>query len=152
MNRYFNLLSKVAEEYNIQKGITESELAWECRIIYSLLSQMGYSALYDIQEDLNPASIVHFKKRISNRLEHLLLMYPELTEQYTASDSSLPDELFSLFLMNGCIYHEPNRIRPCVRRIGQGGKCAFMRGQAIGESKWMKYYLLKRCSACRNKI
>jgi hypothetical protein len=64
-------------------------------------------------------------------------MYPELVGQYAAKDNTLPDELYSLFLNNGCIYHEPNRIRPCVRRIGRGSKCAFLRGQAIDDSKWI---------------
>lgn len=147
MNRYFNLLTNVATEYHIQKGTTESELAWKARIVYSLLSQMGYSSLYDTQDDLKPASIVHLKTRITKGLGHLMMMYPELVGQYDTNDNTLPDELYSLFLNNGCIYHEPNRIRPCVRRIGQGRKCAFMRGQAVAENKWISgsgcYRLLK---------
>ena len=89
MNRYFNLLTKVAAEYHIQKGTTESELAWKARIVYSLLSQMGYSALYDTQDDLKPASIVHLKNRISNGLRHLMMMYPELVGQYDTNEDAL---------------------------------------------------------------
>ena len=136
MNQNFGLLKKVADKYNIQKGDGETELAWKGRLVYSLLSQIGYSSLYDVQDDLSPASIVHFKDRLTNSLRHIVSMYPEMEGKFSV-DTSLSDELYQIFLQTGCLYHEPNRIRPCSKRISQGATCTFMRGQAISETKWI---------------
>lgn len=63
------------------------------------------------------------------------MMYPEMNSLFSIEESSLADELYDLFLQTGCIYHEPNRIRPSVKRNAHGLNCTFMRGQAIDETK-----------------
>ena len=83
MKKYFELLNTVAQEYNIIRGKNEDELSWKTRVVYSLLSQIGYASLFDLQEDLKPASIVHFKSKITDTLSSLIDMYPELRGQYT---------------------------------------------------------------------
>ncbi len=137
MYQYFRLLRKVADEFNIEKGLTEDEIKWKARLLYSLLSQIAYASLYDINEDLEHTSIVHFKNKIKNSLAHLLMMYPELERVFhiTEGEKTIACEIYDVFLSAGCIYHEPNRIRPCIERCSQGNKCVFMRGQAIDKPK-----------------
>lgn len=137
MNRYFGLLSTIATAYNIKKGSQEDETAWKARVMYSLLGQTGYSALYDIQDDLAPVSITHFKRRMSSLLESLLSMYPEMQGFYRLDDDSLYTEIYTIYISTGYIYHEPNRLVPCVRKIARGDRCSFMRGQTIEEDKWV---------------
>ena len=137
MDQYFGLLRKIAGKYNIRQGEREEELSWKARVVYSLLGQIGYASLYDRQEDGRPATIVHFKNRINDSLWHFLCMYPELERVFSSEDASLAEELYALYLGTGCIYHEPDRIRPCREKQARGKDCIFMRGQAVGGEKWI---------------
>lgn len=137
MNQHFGLLNTVAQQYHILKGTSESEASWKARIIYSLLGQTGYSALFDVQDDLLPDSITHFKRRIIKALSSLLAMYPDMREYFSVEDDSLANEIYELFLLTGCIYHEPNRVVPCMRKGAEGEKSTFLRGQALNEKRWL---------------
>lgn len=137
MKQYFGLLNTVAQEYNIPKGIQEPEIAWKARVIYSLLGQTGYSSLWDIQEDLQPASIVHFKNRIEDVLKSLLCMYPEMSSIFSGEHSKLSTEIYNLMSHTGYIYHKPNRIVAAIRKETIGTACVFLRGQAISEKRWL---------------
>ena len=136
MNKYFRLLSKIAQEYNIQRGSQESESKWKARVVYSFLGQTGYASLFDKQENLEPASITHFKRRVQSTLEHLLAMYPELKGYFTDAES-LADEIYSILYSTGCIYHEQYRLSPCLRKRIQLGAHSFFRGQSLDEKKWI---------------
>lgn len=137
MNQYFDLLNTISKEFRIPKGVTETEKRWEARVLYSYLGQVAYSSLFDIQEDLNPASIIHFKSRISDSLSSMLDMYPELQGVYSSNDESLYDEIYDIFLKTGCIYHEPNRLTPCVRKISAGKHILFLRGNAVEDKRFL---------------
>ncbi len=137
MTQYFKLLYKIAEEFNIKRGADEPEIDWKARIVYSFLGQVGYSALYDVQEDLQNASIIHLDDRIIETLDHLLLMYPELLGVYIEKDKKLSDEIYDIYFSTGCIYHEPNRIRPSIRSCSNEDDCVFLRGQALEEKVWL---------------
>lgn len=134
MNRYFGLLKSISREYNIQKGIKEAEDAWKARLIYTFLGQSGYASLFDIQEDLKPASIIHFKKRIDSLLDSILSMYPEMDGIF---DSSLSEKIYNVFTNAGCIYHKLNRLTPSTRKVSHGKYCTFLRGQALNEKRYI---------------
>ena len=136
MNDYFNLLNRIAQEYNIQQGNQESEIEWKTRVIYSFLGQTGYASLFDVQENLDPVSITHFKQRIKTTLSHLLAMYPELKGYFTEAEA-LAEEIYQVFCLTGCIYHEQYRLSPCLRSSIQIGNRSFLRGQALEEKKWL---------------
>ncbi len=136
MNKYFRLLIKIAQEYNIRRGNQEKESEWKARVVYSFLGQTGYASLFDIQENLESASITHFKRRIQTTLDHLLAMYPEL-KGYYADSESLANEISQIFCSTGCIYHEQYRLSPCLRKSIQIGDYMFFRGQSLDEKKWL---------------
>lgn len=101
MNQYNRLLGRIADEFHVFQGKTETEVAWKSRIIYSLLGRMGYASLWDIREDLQPVSVVHFKNRIESILESYLEMYPELRLFYPDDISELSNEIYNIFLCTG---------------------------------------------------
>lgn len=137
MKRYFGLLNAVAQEYNIQKGLQETESSWQARVIYSLLGQTGYASLFDVQEDLRPSSIVHFKSRIEDVLKSLLNMYPEMAVMFSGDHCNLSTEIYNVLTAAGYIYHEPNRITVPICREAKVNNCTFLRGHAIGGKRWM---------------
>ena len=137
MKRYFDLLNTIAQEYNIQKGLKETEQSWKARIIYSLLGQTGYASLWDTQEDLTPSSIIHFKRRIEDTLNSILDMYPEMETVFSRNQNELSDEIYGVLSNSGYIYHEPFRVSSSRRRVAIAEYCTFLRGQAVGEKRWI---------------
>lgn len=137
MNQYFGLLNKITKEFGIEKGMAEHEKSWKSRIIYSFLGQVAYASLFDFQEDLSPASIIHFKSRITDTLKSILEMYPELVGVFFWDDETLPNEIYNIYLNTGCIYHEPNRITACIRKTANGSQYYFLRGQAVDEKRYL---------------
>lgn len=139
MNQYFGLMNNISKEYRIPKGNTETEENWKARVLYSYLGQVAYSSLFDIQDNhnLEPASINHFKSRISDVLSCMLEMYPELKGLFSLDDKLLCDEIYNIFLNTGCIYHEPNRLTPCVRKKSVGKHISFLRGYIVEEKRFL---------------
>lgn len=131
MNQYNRLLGRIADEFHVFQGKTETEAAWKSRIIYSLLGRMGYASLWDIREDLQPVSVVHFKNRMESILESYLEMYPELRLFYPDDISELSNEIYNIFLCTGQVYHTSYRITPAIKTVSEKAGIYFWRGMPL---------------------
>ena len=134
---YFELLGTISQKYNIRRGIQEREESWMARVIYSFLGQTGYSSLWDIQEDLQPASIVHFRTRIEKALESILDIYPEMISAFPLEHEQLSDEIRRVFIDSGMVYHSPYRLIVPPRRTAIGFNNIYFRGNTISEKCWL---------------
>lgn len=137
MTDYFSLLDSISKEFCIKRGIQESESSWMSRVIYSFLGQTGYSSLWDIQEDLQPASITHFKRRIESTLESLLDIYPEMISAFSLEYEQQSNEIFRVFKESGTVYHQPNRLVAPQRKVGVGINNIYLRGNTISEKRYV---------------
>lgn len=137
MNQYNRLLGRIAEEFHVFQGKTETETAWKSRIIYSLLGRMGYASLWDIREDLQPVSVVHFKNRIESMLESYLEMYPELRLFYPGDISELSNEIYNIFLCTGQVYHTSHRITPAIKAVSEKAGIYFLRGMPLDRKPYI---------------
>jgi len=127
MKKYNNLLQNIASEWTIPMGQFEDELSSKSRVIYSVLGRMACAAVYDVTDDLQPASIVHVKRRIDSVLAGYLTMYPEL-ELVFSDKENLHDEIHNILLNSGQIYHTPNRVSPAVMMKAAKAGIVFTRG------------------------
>lgn len=134
MKKYSCLLGNISYELNIQRGNNEGENGWKCRIIYSLLGRMAYASLWDIQENVEPTSIIHFKRRIKNVLDAYIDMYPEIEKYFNSGINELCEELYNIFLCTGQIYHSPYKITPAQPSICKCQSLFFIRGAALNLS------------------
>lgn len=130
MRAYNGLLESIAAQLGILKGDTESDINFKCRIIYSALGKIAYASLRDIQEDGNPASITHFKRRIEKTLSSYADMYPEIRSAMLYNCEALSDEIYRNFLGTGFIYHTPNRLVPAKPSAAAADDIILMRGMA----------------------
>ena len=137
MKKYCGLIGTIADEFHISKGAAEREESWKARVIYSLLGKMGYASLWDIQEDLQPASIIHFKKRIAKLTKSYLEMYPEIHQFYSDDTEELCNEIYHIFLSTGSVYHSPDRIVPAAECISEAGGVYFMRGVPLDREQYL---------------
>lgn len=137
MKKYCGLIGTIADEFHISKGAAEREESWKARVVYSLLGKMGYASLWDIQEDLQPASIIHFKKRIAKLTKSYLEMYPEIHQFYSDDTEELCNEIYHIFLSTGNVYHSPDRIVPAAECISEAGGVYFMRGVPLDREQYL---------------
>lgn len=137
MKKYCGLIGTIADEFHISKGAAERDESWKARVVYSLLGKMGYASLWDIQEDLQPASIIHFKKRIAKLTKSYLEMYPEIHQFYSDDTEGLCNEIYHIFLSTGNVYHSPDRIVPAAECISEAGGVYFMRGVPLDREQYL---------------
>ena len=111
MNKYGGLLKTIAAEYEIIKGISESETQWKARAIFSLLGQIGLSSLYDEYPE-ETVSIIHFKTRIKEILNAYLELYQDdLNSVFLADENNFADEIYDVYQRTGHFYHRNFNIR-----------------------------------------
>lgn len=137
MNKYNGLIRTIADEFHISKGMSEQEDAWKARVVYSLLGRMGYASLWDIQEDLQPASIIHFKKRIERIFKSYLVMYPEIHSFYADNPEKLCGEIYHILVNTGNVYHSSDRIVPAAKCISEVHGVYFMRGMPLDQKQYV---------------
>lgn len=161
MDKNGGLLERIKMDFNISKGILEKEDAFKARIVYSVAGRMGYSSLFDIAENIEDysrsnISIQHFKLRIKEILEAYLSMYPEIRKLFPGNGDDfdeLVDEMYSVFLHTGTLYHKNNRIAPSAPCCSKSGKTIFTRGLSFNISQAVSgigTYLLSDISGYRN--
>lgn len=135
MDEVMDFLKNVSNEFGIRKGMTESIDNWRGRLVYSYLGQVGYSAIFDTIEEEDCSSIIHLKRRVADALTSVFSLYPKMKELFPDPSDNLEEEIYSVLLSGGYLYHEPNRIAPPIRRIAQGDKIQFARGLSLEEKK-----------------
>lgn len=137
MNKYDGLIAVIADEFHISKGKSEQDDEWKARVVYSLLGRMGYASLWDIQENLQPASITHFKRRIGKLLKSYQEMYPEIRQFYSNDPEKLCKEICNVFVGTGNVYHIPDRIVPAAACISKAQGVSFVRGLPLDQKQYV---------------
>ena len=136
MNKYGKLLSRIADEYAIQRGENESVDKWKVRIIYSLLGQMALASLFD-ETDEETVSINHMRRRIESVFGSYSVMYPEIKPLMSTDAAELSEEIYSIYSNAGTIYHRPNRVTMAAPSESVSNGVRFIRGHAIEEEHFV---------------
>lgn len=132
MDKYNNLLLKVAGRYNIIKGTEESENDWKARLIYSICGMMVYASLWDESEE-ETVSIVHLKSKVRSILDSYKSMYSELSRYLPNNAEELEEEIVGLFLKTGVVYQRPYQIDSAMKHEEAFGNILFQRGIALDD-------------------
>lgn len=132
MDKYNNLLLKVAGRYNIIKGTEESENDWKARLIYSICGMMAYTSLWDESEE-ETVSIVHLKSKVRSILDSYKSMYSELSRYLPNNAEELEEEIVGLFLKTGVVYQRLYQIASAMKHEEAFGNILFQRGIALDD-------------------
>lgn len=131
MNKYNNLLLRVANRYHILKGEQETQEEWKSRLIYSICGVMAYASLWDDVD--NTDSIMNMKKRIQEIYTGYMSMFPEISKTMRYDTSSLEDEIVNIFLNAGMVYHRSNQIFPAMKNQQLYDTILLQRGISIDD-------------------
>ena len=122
-----SLIDDISAELSISRGSEESLLSWESRVVYSAVGHIASASLYDVQEDRAAISIQHFRRKVDDLRASWLSILPELK-----LSAGLSEEMYTIMLNAGCMYHSPNRITPPAFSSAAICGVEFLRGAPPG--------------------
>lgn len=134
------LLSDISNFLQIYSNITESQLSFRKRLIYSAIGRMALCSIWDNVDDNQKenesyneikASITYFKRRVENLQKYYQELFPELTNQFL----NLNEVFLSMYLDNGWLYHSSNWLYPAIEKTVVFGGIKFIRGNITPTSR-----------------
>jgi hypothetical protein len=121
------LVPAIASALCIAKGNNEPDAVFFARVVYSAIGKQALASLWDVSENAEPVSVVHFKNRIKELLHAFKSLYPGTLEQFFADEQALADEIYNTYLETGFFYHSQYRISPSICREAMYDDIAFIR-------------------------
>ena len=119
-----DLLNTIGKQLNIPKT-TNSE--WICQIVYSVAGKMALASLWDHTEDHSSISIQHFKNRMAQIFDAYERIYPEISHLLPDDKSNLLEEIYSIYLRTGFLYHSAYKIAPAISAQANCGNITISR-------------------------
>ena len=132
-----NLIPIIAKAYRIERGTTEPVEQWRMRVIYSMLGQMAYASLWDVEENEQPVSVVHFKSRMKKLIESYCDIFNDLHKSFGYNYENLLEEIYTIQLNGGTLYHTSYRLAPTQYSCASAEQILFTRGMAPGEKRFV---------------
>ena len=120
-----DLIISIGKQLNIPKS---DDNEWICQIVYSVAGQMALASLWDHSEDSNSVSVQHFKNRIDQIFDAYEGIYPEIRFLLPEDRTCLIDEIYSIYLRNGFLYHSAYQISPAAPTTAAYGNLTLHRG------------------------
>jgi len=106
-----DLLNTIGKQLNIPRT-ADSE--WICQIVYSVAGKMALASLWDHTEDQSSISIQHFKNRMAQSFDAYEGIFPQISHFLPNDKSNLLEEIYSIYLRTGFLYHSAYKIAPAV--------------------------------------
>ena len=119
------LISLIARQLNIPQG-KETYNEWMQRVIYSAAGRMALASLWDFQDNEDTISIQYFKKKVDRILASFWHVYS--SDRSHNARSGLIDEIYTIYLRAGYLFHSPHRIASSMLVEVCAGDVMFCRG------------------------
>lgn len=122
-----DLIVSIGRQLNIPKSDDDKRI---CQIVYSVAGQMALASLWDHSENSNSVSLQHFKNRISQIFDAYEGIFSKIRLLFPKDKTDLIDEIYSIYLRNGFLYHSAYQISPAVPAITGYEDLILYRGSA----------------------
>ena len=122
------MLTLIAEQLNIAKGLKESNESWIFRVVYSAIGHITLTSLFDVREDNEPNTVDSFKHRIRDLYESYQTIFPEIKVSCLMEPRLFANTVYELLKATGHFYHSPHRLSPTPLRSASSYKTTFLRG------------------------
>ncbi len=129
-----NLIATIGRQLNIPQS-PGSE--WICQIIYSLAGKMALASLWDHSEDEDTISLQHFKKRVLQIIDAYTQIYPQVDAVLQRNKDALAEEIYTLYLRTGCLYHSAYKLSPAAPSVSRNNRIHLYRGAAPGANLFL---------------
>ncbi len=122
-----DLIASIGRQLNIQYSAGNE---WVCQVVYSVAGQMALASLWDHNENSKTVSIQHFKDRLEQIMDAYKGIYPEIQYMFPINKTDLLDEMYSIYLRNGFLYHSSHQIAPAAPAMAECGSIVLHRGNS----------------------
>ena len=142
-----DLLNTIGKQLNIPRT-TDSE--WICQIVYSVAGKMALASLWDHTEDQSSISIQHFKNRMAQIFDAYEGIFPQISHFLPDDKSNLLEEIYSIYLRTGFLYHSAYKIAPAISAQANCENLTLYRNTSPDNSFFMSglgFYYPQRLSA-----
>lgn len=137
MTQQNNLIPIIARAYKIERGTAEPVEQWRMRVVYSMLGQMAYASLWDVEVDGQFNTVVCFKSRMKKLIESYCGIFNDLHKSFGYDYEKLLEEIYTVQLNGGMLYHTPYRLAPTQFSCASAEQILFTRGMAPGENRFV---------------
>lgn len=142
MNSLNELIQTISKQYGIKRGDVETDVSYFCRIVYSVAGIMGYASLYDETETEEDNTVKHFKACVTNTVQCYINTIPEIEFIHS---KEISDEIYSVLLNAGALYHSDYRCAPARKNLAKRGNMTFIRGASIDDVFFLSGVGTYRC-------
>ncbi len=118
------LLESIGKQLNISINNVDSI----CQIVYSVAGQMALASLWDQNEEHDKVSVKHFKHRIVKIIDAYTDLFPEIYALFPDDKTALVEEIYSVYLHNGFLYHSANCVSPAALSEAVSDNICLVRG------------------------
>ena len=135
---YDRLLNNISNTLHIERCNNKELSVYLNRIIYSAIGHVSLASLFDLNDDNEPITITHFKRRVETLFSSYKKMYSGLSwksnKGIEMSEKVFADALYELFRNSGHFYHYSKHLLPAKKceAVSENG-IVFLRGQAPGQ-------------------
>ena len=135
MNRE-TLLEEISYDLGMVPNNLESKSVFCSRLLYSAAVKTALVSLWDHEEDeedRGSVSIIHVKSKVSEFIDILVSIYPELFSNiFCENKDDLIDDIIETLLEAGSCYHSQNYIHSAIYKEAHFNGVSFYRGTAPG--------------------
>lgn len=128
MGKAIDFIKKVSKDLHIEKDEQETESEWVTRVAYSASIQSAVASLCDTTDTGEcTVSVQAFKNNFKNNLLAFDRIYP-LEKCFTKTIYQMTEDVYSILLKTGIMYHKTNRLCSCNYASCQIGDVRLLRG------------------------
>ena len=128
MGKALDFIKKVSKDLHIEKDERETESERVTRVAYSASIQSAVASLCDITgTEECTVSVQAFKNNFKNNILAFNRIYP-LEKWFTGTVYQMTEEVYSVLLKTGIMYHKTNRLCSCNYASCQIGDVRLLRG------------------------
>lgn len=128
MGKAIDFIKKVSKDLHIEKDERETESEWVTRVAYSASIQSAVASLCDTTDTGEcTVSVQAFKNNFKSNLLAFDRIYP-LEKWFAKTIYQMTEDVYSILLKTGIMYHKTNRLCSCNYASCQIGNVRFLRG------------------------
>ena len=128
----WSFLGKIGNQLKVRQGKNETKDGYVSRIIFSAVSRIFLTALWDRLDKDREVSITHVKRRTRQQWEIFKKLFPEvLTDECDVY--GITDAMYDTYQQNGFFYHHKGYIIPAMNKRCLTRNLCLLRGSYLDE-------------------
>lgn len=128
----WSFLNEIGRQLKLGQGKWESKNTYASRVIFSAVSRIFLTALWDRTDKIGEVSVTHVKQRTKQQWNVFKKLFPEILTDECDLDK-LTEGLYDVYMQNGFFYHCKDYIIPAVNKYCHTRNLCLLRGSFLDQ-------------------